>query len=57
LISRASSSPAVDAAPPFGEIARRATHQLFDRIQGNADHEVIKERIVPELIVRASTTR
>jgi LacI family transcriptional regulator len=42
---------------PFEEVARRATYQLFDRIQGNADHKVIKERIVPELIIRASTTR
>jgi LacI family transcriptional regulator len=42
---------------PFEEVARRATRRLLDRIEGNAGREVIQERIVPELVVRASTTR
>lgn len=42
---------------PFEEVARRATRRLLDLIQGNADNRVVTERVVPELIIRASTTR
>ncbi len=42
---------------PFEEIARRATRRLLDRIQGIAHDPVVTERIVPELVIRASTTR
>lgn len=42
---------------PFEDVARRATRRLLDRIEGSADDQVVTERIVPELIIRASTTR
>lgn len=42
---------------PFQEVARRATRRLLDRIEGTASNEVVTERIAPELVVRASTTR
>jgi len=42
---------------PFQEVARRATRRLLDRIEGNADNEVVTDRIVPELIFRASSAR
>jgi len=42
---------------PFEDVARRATRRLLDRIQGTADNQVVNEHIVPELVIRASTTR
>ena len=42
---------------PFEEVARRAVRRLLDRIQGIADSQVVTERIVPELVIRASTPR
>lgn len=42
---------------PFQEVARRATRRLLDRIQGTAEEDVVTERIAPELVIRASTTR
>ena len=42
---------------PFQEVASRATRRLLDRIQGLADGPAVAERIVPELVIRASTTR
>jgi LacI family transcriptional regulator len=42
---------------PFQEVARRATRRLLDRIEGNADNEVVTDRIVPELIFRTSSAR
>jgi LacI family transcriptional regulator len=42
---------------PFQEVARRATRRLLERIQGTADAQVVVERIPPELVIRASTTR
>ncbi len=42
---------------PFQEVASRATRRLLDRIQGLAEGPVVTERIVPELVIRASTTR
>jgi LacI family transcriptional regulator len=42
---------------PFQEVARRATRRLLDRIQGTAEGPVVTQRIAPELIIRASTTR
>jgi len=42
---------------PFEDVARRATRRLLDRIQGTADDRIVTERIVPELAIRASTTR
>ncbi|HWK35242.1 LacI family DNA-binding transcriptional regulator [Sphingomonas sp.] len=42
---------------PFQEVARRATSRLLDRIQHTADPEIVTERIVPELVIRASTSR
>lgn len=42
---------------PFEEVARRATRRLLDRIQGTADDRVVTDRIVPELVIRASSTR
>lgn len=42
---------------PFEEVARRATRRLLDRIQGTAGDQVVTDRIIPELVIRASTTR
>lgn len=42
---------------PFQEVASRATRRLLNRIEGTADNQVVTERIVPELILRGSTTR
>jgi len=42
---------------PYQEVASRATRRLLDRIQGGADGGVAAERIVPELVMRASTIR
>lgn len=42
---------------PFQEVASRATRRLLDRIEGTADRQTITERIVPELVIRASSTR
>ena len=42
---------------PFQEVANRATRRLFDRIQGVAGERIVTERIVPELVIRASTSR
>jgi LacI family transcriptional regulator len=42
---------------PFQEVASRATRRLLDRIGGTADDRVVTERIVPELVLRASTAR
>jgi LacI family transcriptional regulator len=42
---------------PFQEVARRATRQLLDRIEGKAGPGAVKERFIPELVVRASSTR
>ena len=42
---------------PFQEVAQRATDRLLERIAGTAGTEIIRERIVPELVIRASATR
>jgi LacI family transcriptional regulator len=42
---------------PFEEVARRATRRLLDRIQGKTDDRVVTDHIVPELVIRASSTR
>lgn len=42
---------------PFQEIASRATRRLLDRIQGLVDGQAVTERVVPELVIRASTMR
>ena len=42
---------------PFQDVASRATRRLLDRIEGRADGRVVTERIVPELVLRASTLR
>jgi LacI family transcriptional regulator len=42
---------------PFQEVASRATRRLLDRIEGKADAGVVTDRIVPELVIRGSTTR
>ncbi len=42
---------------PFQEVAQRATRRLLDRIAGIAGPDVTRERIVPELVIRASATR
>lgn len=42
---------------PYQEVARRATRRLLDRIENKIRGGTIRERIVPELISRASSTR
>lgn len=42
---------------PSQDVASRATRRLLDRIEGRADSQVVTERIVPELVLRASTQR
>lgn len=42
---------------PFQDVARQATRRLLDRIQGTASPEIVTHRIVPELVIRASSTR
>jgi len=42
---------------PFQDVASRATRRLLDKIQGTANAQVVTERIVPELVLRASTQR
>jgi len=49
--------PLSTLALPYEEVARRATRRLLDRIEGRHDTPAVTERIVPELVTRASSMR
>ncbi len=49
--------PLSTLALPYQEVARRATRRLLERIEGRTNTPVVTERILPELVIRASSRR
>ena len=49
--------PLSSLALPYEDVARRATRRLLERIEGTKDGAAVTERIAPELVIRASSTR
>lgn len=49
--------PLSTLALPYKEVARRATRRLLERLESRIDAPIVTERIVPELVTRASSMR
>ncbi len=49
--------PLSTLALPYEEVALRATRRLLQLIEGTPDGAIVTERLVPELVIRASSMR